>query len=235
MSKEKRFTAEIECRHCRNSTPMEVVSDFNDVSDYEEDSPQGRFLAPMSWEAGSIYQLAKCPACDKVTFRRAFWHSGTMDPSEIEYETLYPASDRSDTPRGMPEAVQKAYMSAVKVRSIDANAYGVLLGRVLDIVCRDRKAAGDTLAKKLVDLSAKKEIPERLVEVAKGLRQLRNVGAHPDLGELTEAEVPVLDNLTRAILEYVYTAPILVADAEDCLKRLKRERGGADMSGKTAE
>lgn len=234
MSKEKRFTEEIKCRHCLNSTQMEVVSDYNDVSEYEG-APDGTWMAAMSWEAGPIYQLVKCPACGKVTFRRAYWHSGSMDPSEIEYEILYPASDGSDTPRGMPEAVHKAYVSAVKVRSIDANAFAVLLGRVLEIVCRDRKAVGDTLAKKLGDLSEKKEIPERLVDVAKGLRQLRNVGAHPDLGELTEAEVPVLDNLTRAILEYVYTAPILVTDAEGCLERLKRRREGADESGKAAK
>jgi hypothetical protein len=41
------------------------------------------------------------------------------------------------------------------------------------------------------------------------------------LGELTSAELPVLDDLTRAILEYVYSAPFLAREAEERLAKLK--------------
>jgi hypothetical protein len=201
---------------------MEAVACYNDIREHNDERPG------ISWDIGYCYQVTKCPACSQVSFRKARWHSGSMDPSEIEYDVLFPASDATLTPRGLPETVLRAYESALKVRAIDANAYGVLLGRVVEFVCKDRQANGETLEKRLADLAEKNEIPERLVEVAKGLRQLRNVGAHADLGELTDAEVPVLDNLTRAILEYVYTAPVLVADAERCLKRLKdRKRNGS--------
>jgi hypothetical protein len=49
---------------------------------------------------------------------------------------------------------------------------------------------------------------------ARGLRQFRNVGAHAELGELTKEEAPILENLTRAILEYVSSAPLLIAQAD---------------------
>jgi len=166
-------------------------------------------------------ELCVCPSCSQLTLRVVDHISGYEDPP---ITVLYPETMEDATPRGVPEAVRKAYLSASKVRDIDANAYAVLLGRVLEFVCIDRKADGDTLAKRLQNLSVRNEIPERLAEVAKGLRQLRNVGAHADLGELTDAEVPVLDNLTRAILEYVYTAPLLVSEAEECLRRLKEGR-----------
>jgi hypothetical protein len=144
-----------------------------------------------------------------------------MDPPDVEFETLYPYG--SKLPLGLPETVGKAYESALKVRPIDANAFSVLLGRVLDLVCIDRKAGGKTLNEKLNDLASKGEIPEKLVRVAKGLRQFRNVGAHAELGELTAAEVPILEDLTRAILEYVYSAPLLASQAEQRLEQLKNK------------
>ena len=64
-----------------------------------------------------------------------------------------------------------------------------------------------------------------MVHVAAGIRKLRNVGAHANLGEITEAELPVLDDLTRAILEYVYSAPLLATEAEERLASLKSKTG----------
>lgn len=83
---------------------------------------------------------------------------------------------------------------------------------------------GKSLEHKLEDLSSKGDMPKKLVDVANGLRKLRNLGAHASNAALTDAEVPVLDNLTRAILEYVYSAPLLAQEAEDRLKALKERK-----------
>jgi hypothetical protein len=82
--------------------------------------------------------------------------------------------------------------------------------------------SGESLYNRLTSLAEKCEIPTRLTEMAQQLRQLRNIGAHADLGKLTPAEVPVLDDLCRAILEYVYTAPKLIEQVELRLKELKK-------------
>lgn len=71
------------------------------------------------------------------------------------------------------------------------------------------------------DLAARHEIPKNLAEMAHKLRQLRNVGAHADLGALTDKEVPVLAALCRAVLEYVYSAPKFVERVEKLLEKLK--------------
>jgi hypothetical protein len=194
---------------------MEVVASH--AVRHEFDLPNGE----ESGETILMYELCLCLSCSRICLREIDLISYEDEPP---IAILYPPATAGGAPRGIPEEVAVAFEAALRVRGIDANAYAVLLGRVLEIVCRNRGAAGNTLAKKLADLSEKKEIPERLVDVANGLRQLRNVGAHADLGELTGAELPVLDNLTRAILEYVYTAPELVKEAEDCLSRLKARK-----------
>ena len=202
----------VRCSHCSNRAPMEVVATYSQVQDY--DDQRG-----TSWEAGNVYELLLCPSCSGVTLQNYYWHSGRMDPSDVEPKILYPSDSKK--PLGLPETIDKAYESALRVGPIDANAFGVLVGRVLDLICIDREAEGGTLSERLDDLALKGEIPGQLVQVAKGLRQFRNVGAHAELGELTATEVPILEDLTRAILEYVYSAPLLVSQAEHRLQQLK--------------
>jgi len=207
----------MKCGHCQNTAPMEIVADSSTVREYTDDR------SGEIWEAGSVYELSKCPACGNMTLRSYDWHSGRMDGSDIEYKVLYPLGEK--VLRGLPTKIDAAYQAAHKVRNIDANAYGVLLGRVLDFVCEDRNASGKTLDQKLKSLAENNEIPSKLVDVAAGIRKLRNIGAHANLGELTAAELPVLDDLTRAILEYVYSAPFLAREAEERLAELKTRSG----------
>ena len=158
-----------------------------------------------------------------MTLRSYDWHSGYMDGSDIEYKVLYPLGKK--VLRGLPTKIDAEYQAAQKVRNIDANAFGVLLGRVLDLVCEDRNAPGETLDQKLKTIAENNEIPLKLVAVAAGIRKLRNIGAHANLGELTADELPVLDDLTRAILEFVYSASLLAREAEERLAKLKTKSG----------
>lgn len=201
---------------------MRVGVTFDNCKYYTSDD------GSQQWNAGEVYELCICPACEKVTLRSYKWHDSYMDGSDINFNDLYPSAERSL--RGLPKGIEKAYQSALRIRKFDANAYGVLAGRLLDLVCQDREANGDTLDQRLRNLAEKGEIPAKLVNVAAGLRKLRNVGAHADLGELTDAEIPVVDDLTRAILEYVYSAPLLAEEAEQRLATLKEKGSNANDS-----
>jgi hypothetical protein len=56
---------------------------------------------------------------------------------------------------------------------------------------------------------------------------LRNIGAHEPLEGLSSDEIPILDDLSRAILEYIYIAPSLAeASRRHGLKRLKEKKSG---------
>lgn len=221
--RDKRFTGDQECGHCKNFAPMEIVRDYSQVSSHED--PRSGY----QWDAGEVFELLLCPACRKVFLRSYFFHDA-MDPSEVEFRILYPAESRGIV--GLPNALQSAYEEALRVREIAPNAYGVLLGRLLELVCEDRKAEGKTLHLRLQHLASNGDIPEKLVRVADGLRNLRNLGAHAGYAELTPAEIPILDDLCRAILGYVYEAPQLANTAERHLQELKR-RGSKRSKRKT--
>ncbi len=215
------FTGMITCGHCGNKAPMRVVTSYSQVQDYEDER------SGIRWEAGPIWNLLLCPACNGVTLQKIDWHSCYEDSSDVEQ--LYPSGTRPLV--GLPPDVDSAYQAALRIRYLDTNAFAVLLGRVLDKVCLNRGVHGKSLYERLVSLAQKGEIPERLAEMANQLRQLRNIGAHADLGDLTPAEVPILDDLCRTILEYVYTAPQMITQVErriDELKQRSKEGGGPE-------
>ena len=88
----------------------------------------------------------------------------------------------------------------------------------------------DIVDRQLHDLAGRGEIPDKLVNVALSLKNFGNIGAHAGSGELTPAEIPILDSLSRAVLEYVYSAPELVRNAEQRLSRVKNPRRRAAKS-----
>jgi hypothetical protein len=199
------------CGHCANKAPMTIVGKYSQIKSYEDDRIK------LDWDEGILWELCLCLSCEGLNLRRAFYHE-IADPMP-EYEIVFPSINKPII--GLPPEINRAYEAALRVRDIDSNAFAVLLGRVLDKVCIDKKANGDSLHKRLLSLAQDGVIPQQLADMAHQLRQLRNIGAHADLGELTPTEVPVLEDLCRAILEYVYTAPALISRVHsrlDCLK-----------------
>lgn len=209
---------------------MEIVSTYSEIRTYDDESQTGPSSSPHwatpQWDEGPVYQLIKCPACNGVMLRY-YWSNDWMMPEEIEIKRLYPVSNR--TPPGLPPHIEEAFVIGEKVKNIDPNLYGVQLGRLVEMLCTDRNAEGHRLDEKLRNLVERQEIPARLFEIATKLRHLRNIGAHvsPDT-QLSAAEIPVLESLCTALLEYVYTAPHLLKQAEDSLARLKGKRKAAD-------
>lgn len=209
----KKLSKLISCGHCSNISKMEIIGNVEDDDEYYEEN-QGPVI-----DSGTIYSVLECPACKKKNIVRYDWHDLMEPDEEIEYEILFPKDDK--IPSGLPIKILNALKAAEKVKTIDVNAYAILLRRLLELVCLDRDASGDTLAQMLNDLAKKGEIPVKLVKVAKGLKDLGNVGAHASIGELSENETPIIKALTSAILEYIYSAPKLAEIAEEKLKSIK--------------
>lgn len=185
---------------------MEIGATLSQVKGHED--PKTGF----PWETGPVHELMICPACEGVTLRRYHWHDH-FDPNDIDIEVVYPVV-ASAVPIGLPPAILQEFEVALRVQSVSPNAYGVLLGRLLELICDDRGAEKGSLGARLKELSIRGEIPNQLVQVAEKLQELRHVGAHAWVGELSPADVPILDSLCRAILEYVYSAPYLVEQAQ---------------------
>ena len=136
MVKAKRQTKEfLKCKHCGNFAPMDIVADYysstkpehnRSLDDYYNPDPD----ADSQPEQGYTYELLFCLACKKVTLQEYFDHD-FLEPENIKLETLYP-------PQGvklfyLPLLIQETYEAALKARSIDANAYAMLLGRMLGV------------------------------------------------------------------------------------------------------
>jgi hypothetical protein len=119
----------------------------------------------------------------------------------------------------MPKPVQDAWDAAMRVRKIDPNAFAVLLGRVLDIICVHENASGRKLYDRINTLAGQRQFPEHLKRAVHGLRELRNLGAHGDLGHLKKEDAPLLRSLCAALLMHLYTVPYLANDAEEHLNK----------------
>lgn len=207
----------ISCRHCGNISKMEIIGSVDNDHTEDFDPPEG-----PTWVYGTIYYVLKCPACEKINIVSYDWHDGMETDEEICYDFLYPQN--TTYPIGLPEKILTAFKAAEKVKSIDVNVYAILMRRLLELVCIDRNASNGTLAVMLKDLANKKEIPDKLVKVASGLKDFGNIGAHAGSGDLTEAEIPIVNALCTAVLEYVYSAPYLATIAEDKLKSIKTKK-----------
>ena len=216
---DKKFSLKIQCGHCLNNTPMEIVAEFHRVIDTVESHPNDYD------NVSKYYEVLQCPACSDISLQAYIWCDAYMEThDDTIFEILYPNKEVNDIPLGLPDNINKALTAAQKVKSIDANAFGVLMRRVLEMVCIDREAKGRNLADQLQDLAEKNEIPNKLVMVTKSLKNLGNIGAHPALGDLTREEIPILNALSNAILEYVYTAPFLADQAAERVEKLKIKR-----------
>jgi hypothetical protein len=210
-----KFTAPRDCSHCRNVAPHRIVHRYQNLrSDYHE--------AVGDYSVGFVFLMMECPACNNITLVRESWHTGMDDTAPQEVEVVYPLPAKAT--EGLPLRVQAAVEAAERVKAVDPNAYGVLVRRALECICHDRGAKGRSLHDLLRDLGAKNEIPDRLVEVAVGLKNLGNIGAHAGLGDLSPREVPLMASLLVAVLEHVYGAPHLIAVVEKRLKELKAPR-----------
>ena len=112
----------------------------------------------MDWEAGYIYWLLECFSCSKITLERHGFHS-EIDPEGIEgpFDILYPP--QSEQPSGLPPEIAKAYDAALAVKEKDAGFFAILLGRVLERICKERQATGINLHQRLESVAIKSKLP----------------------------------------------------------------------------
>jgi hypothetical protein len=218
----------ITCGHCRNFSIMTMIgSVFDDKTEKVSDDDYRQGHSPN--EEGDLYEFYKCPKCKKVNVRSYYfsqWHHEDPDEEMLEsltesyFTVIYPIN-KSTVPIGLPENISHQYSIAEKTKEIDIGLYAISVRKLLELVCKENGAKTGNLVDKIKELVSKNILPEKLSKVADGIRAFGNIGAHGELDELTEKELPIINALTRAILEYLYTAPYLATVAEKKLEALK--------------
>ncbi|MDR0910646.1 MAG: DUF4145 domain-containing protein [Spirochaetaceae bacterium] len=217
MVNEETFTEEIECPLCKNQVNMKIMKDITlEQLTYNDIAPFDNITNDLHWE------VLKCPACSKFILREGWWNELRDVETGPDFKIIYPTSQDKKI-LGLPIKIEQAYKAAENVRMLDNNAFAVLLGRVLDQILIDKEAIGDNLYEKLNNLASRDLLPKTIVDAAHGIRKLRNIGAHADLGELSEQEIPILEDITNIILEYLYVVPKMVLQMQDRIELLKKK------------
>ncbi len=214
----------VQCGHCGKRAIF-----------YERASGTLRGEEPVSahefrhWDFQKVvtWRILECASCAKPTFVEETVDydldgsrlDDTTVISSAETRVLYPDTTAKNTLTNLPTAIEKAYKGALAVQDIEPNLCAVAAGRTLEAACNHENAPGKVLAEKLNYLASSGRIPPTLAQMARQLKQLRNLGAHDAEDNVTEEDVPIILDFLEAILEYLYVAPAKIAAVQ---KRLDR-------------
>lgn len=213
MTKEK-MTEVLYCGHCGNKGKMSIAGEYTQTHGEEVEIEDGE--KHWAYDGETIHRMVVCQSCEGIMLVRAYaFHDKVKD-----FTTIYPASVQY--PSSVPKQVAAALNDAKSVRHASANAYGVLAARAIERICADNGCSHDKMVDNINELAVKDVIPKQLAEMAHKLRVIRNHGAHGGSTDLSEAEVPVVEAILHAIVEYIYSAPELLKTAEQLVKKLKK-------------
>ncbi len=189
------------CYHCGNKGLLIEESLYLDkYYDYDEN-------IPTFWYE-DYYHILHCPVCHGVTLlkRSTDQTMQNMDGSyDFSYKILYP--DISTDNKGVPKNIVSAFESAKKVEKIDSSICALSLRKVLELICKDKKAQGNTLEKQIEDLVSKNILPTTFDDACKHIRLIGNEGAHDDHLSIPKSELKTLIEYLDSIINYLYIIP----------------------------
>jgi hypothetical protein len=201
---------DLSCGHCGHRGPVEKREHVL----VGEDTENAEGFGLIHWKHyATVY---RCVSCDEVTVAEAYWADEIGEA--FAEKILHPAASDDSA---VPERVRNRLAAALRVRKIERGLYAVGIRRMLETVCNVEGAAGKTLFSKLDDLAEKGRIPSLLAEIAHELRAMGNLGAHDVELEVGPDDVPLIEDLADAILEYLYRAPAKLAAVQDGIARRK--------------
>lgn len=158
--------------------------------------------------------VRQCPnlQCHAVVFVAA--HDGeawSYPPEVIDFDA-----------NNLPPTILSSLQEAIKCHAAGCyRASALMVRRVLEEMCEDKKAAGKNLKERISALSSTAVVPLELLEAADELRLLGNDAAHIEAktyDTISEQEVEIALELTKELLKAVYQYTSLVAK----LRALKR-------------
>ncbi|MBE5738976.1 MAG: DUF4145 domain-containing protein [Clostridiales bacterium] len=189
------------CYHCGNKGLLIEESLYLDkYYDYDED-------VPILWYE-DYYHVLHCPVCHGVTLlkRSTDQTMQNRDGSyDFERKILYP--DISTNKRDVPKNIVSAFESAKKVEKIDSSICALSLRKVLELICKDKKAKGSKLEKQIEDLVTKNILPVTFDDACKHIRLIGNEGAHDDHLSIPKSELKTLIEFLDSIINYLYIIP----------------------------
>lgn len=205
LDKTKNLIREVVCNRCDNITNHVVCGSIE-----------------ISWDNEDIKgvdtnEIIRCSGCDSVSFRIGSSNSEDIerdfDGNYIypETEEIYPSRLKGRT------ALEDIYLLPDKVRSIYKETHsalctklkilaGIGIRALVEAVCSEETAKGDTLEEKIDDLVKKDVLTKRNAEVLHRTRILGNKAAHETKAG-SDSELDVAFDIVENLLETVYIIP----------------------------
>lgn len=192
------------CDHCSNTTLQVIVS-----------SELGRYNGKMIF-----YSLTRCTICDGIALRKhpddligpVQANNFNPDPS-FPAEQIWPPS--SSFSSDIPARISAIYQEAHSVRKKSPSSFVVQLRRAFEVMAKDRQADGRTLNDQIKWLIAQGHLPPVFAGMIQTARRIGNMGAHDSEREVTPEDAELADSFFRAIIEYLYVAPALLAKVKN--------------------
>lgn len=165
------------------------------------------------------YQVIQCQGCETVSFREAYANSDDYYPSESdpnEYEcdlkeTVYPNPEFGRQPISdlqlLPQNLQSIYTETIRSINNDlAVLTGVGIRAVVETVCKDKAAQGDSLFKKIDSLVTDGVLTKDGAEILHKLRTLGNDAAH-EVKPHDKVQLGLALDVIDHLLQGVYILP----------------------------
>jgi len=198
----------IPCIECGHKTKHRIVASFdchgsNRYIDYSID-----------------YQMAQCLGCDAVTYRTLSRHSEDWDVND-DGETYIPVAvayypSRSagraelEDSQLLPTQIQGIYGETVAALNSDQLILaGIGIRALIEMICKERSAAGANLAQKIDWLVTEKILTENDAAILHRIRTLGNSAAH-EATPHNSAQLGLALDICEHLLKGVYLIPIYV-------------------------
>ena len=196
------------CPSCGNKTPHTLTYSTNeDITLYSTDGDPSVFDLTLL--------LLKCPTCNKHSLRVNIDIEDDEDEGVINSHLEYP--NKKILPAEIPKEIRTAYIQAERVKHISPNAYAVLMRRILESICINKKAEGKSLYDQLKFLGTKNIIPPILGDASDILRKIGNIGAHAG-EEVSEDLISSIDSFFNILVDYLYIIPGKISEIKKKLK-----------------
>lgn len=191
------------CRHCGNKTSHRLICR------HSVPVPLGVYDSNYKEiNADDYFFLFECGTCRGICLKNVFSENIDPDPrSGMSFEDincLYPVSMKIDE---VPKGLESVIAEANRVKHVSFLGYLILVRKVLEEVCKDRKANGKNLKEKLNSLVNKEKLPTIFLEASEKLRLLGNISAHESSLNISKKDVQLVEDFLVAFLAYIYIMP----------------------------
>jgi hypothetical protein len=164
------------------------------------------------------YEVISCSGCDEISFRKA-----TSCSEDVEIDPETGEMSRNENVDLFPRRIagrkelKESFLLPTEIRQIYKETHGALCSQytilagigiraMIEAVCKEKKATGNNLEKKIDDLVKIGVLTQQDAEVLHSTRLLGNISAH-EITSPTEDELDVAMDVVEGLFRRIYIIP----------------------------